>query len=299
MKIFDCFMYFDEEMLLDLRLNILNNHVDKFVICEATYTHKGDPKKLNFDINKFLKFKDKIEYLVVKDPPPNLLRLDKDDDFGTKAEKLILNGYKRDNYQRQKIQDSLVKADSEDLIIISDLDEIPNLEKIDIKKIKNKIICFKQKMFYYKFNLLYESIPWFGSRACKKKNFINPQWLRDIKHKIYPFWRLDILLSKKKYHDIYHVEDGGWHFTNVKNPEELYKKLLNFAHHFEFEQSGLGIADLRKMIEEKKVIYDHNTDQRKYKWSGIQKLKTLDISEMPKYLAENYTKYLDWLDLSD
>ena len=68
-------MYFDEEMLVDLRFNILNKYVDKFVITEATYTHNGDSKKLNFDINKFPNFKNKIEYIVVSEPPPGLLKI--------------------------------------------------------------------------------------------------------------------------------------------------------------------------------------------------------------------------------
>ena len=68
-------MFFDEEMLLDLRLNIMDKYVDKFVITEASYMHSGKPKKLLFDINKFSKFKDKIIYIIVNDPPPRLLEI--------------------------------------------------------------------------------------------------------------------------------------------------------------------------------------------------------------------------------
>ena len=75
MKIYDCFQFFDEEMLLDLRLNIMNRYVDKFVITEATYMHNGKPKKLVFDIKKFSKFKDKIIYIVVDNPPPDLHKI--------------------------------------------------------------------------------------------------------------------------------------------------------------------------------------------------------------------------------
>ncbi len=296
MKIYDCFMFFDEEMLLDLRLNVLNEHVDKFVITEATYSHNGDPKKLNFDIKKFEKFKNKIEYIVVKDPPPDLFEINKNDNEDVRGEKLILNGMKRDYFQRQELQRGLLDAEPNDLIIISDLDEIPNLENIEIKKIKSKIICFKQRMFYYKFNLLYESFPWFGTRICKNKDLISPQWLRDTKHKRYPLWRLDILFSKHKYHDISYVEDGGWHFTNIKSPEKILQKLSKFAHHYEFETSGLKINDLKNIVKEKKVVYDHSVDQRGYKWSAATKLKKLELSEMPKYLADNSYKYKDWLD---
>jgi len=79
MKIYDCFQFFDEEMLLDLRLNIMDRYVDKFVITEATYTHNGKVKKLIFDINKFAKFKDKIIYIVVDKQHPDLFKIDESD----------------------------------------------------------------------------------------------------------------------------------------------------------------------------------------------------------------------------
>ena len=151
-------------------------------------------------------------------------------------------------------------------------------------------------MFYYKLNLLYEDFTWLGSKAVKKKNLISPQWLRNIKGKKYPKWRLDTLFSKKKYSNLYFVKDGGWHFTCLRTAEELEKKLLNFAHHYEYEESGLTIEDLKKLIAEKKVIYDHNVDQKGYKWSGKSTLKNIDIKFLPDYLTDNLKKYSDWLD---
>jgi len=250
-------MFFDEEMLLDLRLNVMDKYVDKFVITEAIYTHSGSPKKLIFDINKFSKFKDKIIYIVVDKPPPDLFNIDESDNNkqDTRGQKLILNGYKRDNYQRQMAQQALHDIEPDDWIIINDIDEIPNLKNVDMSTIKNKLLIFKQQIFYYKFNLLYPSIPWFGSRACKKKYFLSPQWLRDIKTKIYPLWRLDIIFSKKKYNDIFCINEGGWHFTNIKSPEDIEKKLLNYTHHDEFEKSGLNLENLRKKVEEKKIKF--------------------------------------------
>ena len=299
MKIYDCFMFFDEEMLLDLRLNIMDKYVDKFVITEATYTHSGRPKKLVFDINKFSKFKDKIIYIVVDKEPPDLFEIEESDrdEKDTRGQKLVLNGYKRDNYQRQKAQQALNDIDPEDWILINDIDEIPNLKNVDIRNVKNKLLIFKQKIFYYKFNLLYPSVSWFGSRACKKKNFLSPQWLRDTKHKKYPLWRLDILFSKRKYNDIFYVDNGGWHFTNIKSPEDIEKKLLNYTHHDEFEKSKLKVEDLRKKIKEKKIIYDHNVDQTQYKWGSDTLLDTIKLSELPDYLRENYKKYINWLEI--
>ena len=197
MKIYDCFMFFDEEMLLDLRLNIMDKYVDKFIITEASYMHSGESKKLTFDINKFPKFKDKIIYNVVNRIPPNIEIIEKDDSNDIAGSKLINNSLKRENFQREWANQSLKYAEPEDIIIINDIDEIPNLENLNLSKIGNKIIMFKQKTFYYKFNLLYKNVIWHGSRACKKKNFLSPQWLRNIKHRKYPIWRLDTFFSKK------------------------------------------------------------------------------------------------------
>ena len=296
MNIYDCFMYFDEDLLLDLRLNIMNKYVKKFIITEATYAHNGSKKKLNFNINNFQKFKDKIEYIVVDNEPESVQKINDNDSSEIKGQKLILNGYARDNYQRNRLSDGLKNVLDDDIIIVSDLDEIPNLKNLDFNIIKNKIIQFKQKMFYYKLNLYYPDFDWFGSKACKKKNLISPQWLRNIKSKKYSKLRLDLIFNKKKYSDIYYVLDGGWHFTCIRTPEELEYKLLNFAHHYEFEESNLKIDDLRKLIEEKRVMYDHNVDQRSYKWSGKSILKTLPISELPEYIIENKQSLQKWLD---
>jgi len=298
MKIYDCFQFFDEEMLLDLRLNVMDKYVDKFVITEATYMHNGKPKKLNFDISKYSKFKDKIIYIVVDQAPPNLFEIfesDKDKK-DTRGQKLVLNGYKRDNYQREMANEALKNIDPNDWILINDIDEIPNLKNVDLNKIKSKFVIFRQKIFYYKFNLLYPNLFWYGSKACKRKDFISPQWLRNVKHRKYPLWRLDIMFSKRKYSDIFYINDGGWQFTNIRSAADIEKKLLNYTHHYEFEQSGLTVDDLNKKILEKKIIYDHGVDQRKPKWNSKQTLTKIKTTNMPNYLQENLKKYANWLD---
>lgn len=296
MNIYDCFMYYDEDLLLDIRLNVLDKYVKKFVITEATYTHNGSKKKLNFNIQNFIKFKDKIEYIIVDQQPPNIKKINKNDAPEISEEKLILNGMARDYYQRECLKKGLKNLDKDDLIIISDLDEIPNLENLKINEVKNNIVIFHQKMFYYKLNLLYDEFIWAGSKAVKYKNFISPQWLRNIKSKKYSFWRLDVLFSKKKYSNLNYIKNGGWHFTCIRTPEDLEKKLLNFAHHYEFEQSGLKLTDLKKLIKEKRVMYDHSVDQTGYKWSGKSILKTVNNNELPLYIRNNIKKFKDWLD---
>ena len=142
MKIYDCFMFFDEEMILDLRLNVLNEYVDKFVINESRYFHSGKPKKLVFDINKYSKFKDKIIHNIIDKPPPNIETIYEEDTNkeDIRGQKLVNNSNKREHYQREMIGNSLDDAEPNDIILSNDVDEIPNLEGINFNEIKEKII---------------------------------------------------------------------------------------------------------------------------------------------------------------
>ena len=295
MKIFDCFMYYDEDLILDLRLNYLNNYVDKFVIVESSYTHSGKSRNLLFDLNKFSKFKDKINYIVLNDSPLNLEKINTTDTDDKKNSKYILNAVKRENLQRNTISKGLVSAEPEDLIIISDVDEIPNLEQNNIKTIKNKIILFKQKFFYYKFNLKMNDYVWHGSKACKKKNLISPQWLRNIKSKIYPFWRIDVLFSKKKQRNMKFINNGGWHFSNIKTPADIQKKMQTYLHHREYDLNPIGEKRISEIIKEKKPIYNLKTDMKNNKFDLSEQLIVADIDELPYYIRNNINKYKDWL----
>ena len=103
MKIFDCFMFFDEDLMLDLRLNILDQYVDFFVIVESKYFHNGKEKKLNFDIKKYKKFENKIIYIVHNNEPNGIYKVNKEDDEDIKSHKLITNAHIRENDQRNEI----------------------------------------------------------------------------------------------------------------------------------------------------------------------------------------------------
>ena len=296
MRIFDCFMFYDEEVVLDIRLNSLKNSVDCFVIVESKYYHNGKKRDLKFDINKYSKLKDKIIYIVQDEEPSNLEQIKKNDEESLITQKIISNAHKRENFQRNLINKGLDKANEDDLIMISDVDEIPNLKDLNVARVNNKIVIFEQNIFYYKLNRYLEGFTWYGTKACKKKNLISPQWLRNIKSKKYPFWRIDTFFSKKKYSNLYHIKDGGWHFTCIRTPEDLENKLLNFAHHYEFEESGLKINDIKKLIKEKRVMYDHNIDQRGYKWSGKSILQKIKLNLLPEYISSNAKKFDTWLD---
>jgi len=295
MKIFDCFMYYDEDLILDLRLNYLNNYVDKFVIVESSYTHSGDSRKCLFDIKNYSKFKDKINYIILEEPPVDLSHIKKDDSFEKKNSKLILNALKRENLQRNTISKGLESALPEDLIIISDVDEIPNLNDNNISSIKNKIIFFEQKYFYYKFNLKLDNYPWYGSRACKKKDLISPQWLRNIKSKTYSTWRIDTMFSKKKYKNIKFITNGGWHFSNIKTPADIEKKMKTYLHHREYEINPIGEKKISQIIQSKKTLYNLKVDMKSNKFDFSDQLVVAEISELPYYIQKNIVKYQDWL----
>lgn len=298
MKIYDCFLFHDETMLLEIRFNILNKFVEKFVISEAKYLHNGKKKNLNFKINDYPDFKNKIEYIVVDDLPPDILIEKDNDDKTVKNNKKLINGQRRETYQRNRLLDVIKTVDDEDFIIISDSDEIPNIQKIYGQNIDNDIIFFKQKMFYYKFNLYYENYNWYGSKGTKKKNFLSPQWIRSIKNKNYPFWRVDTNFSKKKYRNIRFIEDGGWHFTCIKTPEGVHEKLLSFSHYPDYESSNISLEDLKQTIFDKKALYDHTKDRTSQsKWLSDIKLKKIDDRFLPDYLISKRSNYKDWFEV--
>ena len=296
MKIFDCFMYFDEDLVLDLRLNYLDKYVDKFIIIESKYNHRGQEKKAQFDINKFPKFEKKIKYLFLNEEPDGIEEVIENDGEGEKSRKLILNAAKRENFQRNCIDKMLDEASENDWIIVSDLDEIPNLENKELKQTDCQLVFFKQHMIYYKFNLILENFPWIGSRACKKKYLKSPQWLRNIKDRSYPWWRLDTYFSKIKYNNIKIINNGGWHFSYIKSPEDIEKKLRSYLHHREYDENPIGAEKIKKMIKEKKTIYNLKADMRSNKFDGGNQLKKIDLLLLPSYISENKEKFYDWLE---
>ena len=296
MKIFDCFMYFDEEMILDLRLNILNSHIDYFIIVESRYNHKGERRKLLFNREKFIKYRDKIIYLVHDEVPSKVKRINDEDDKKTQTNKYIMNALYRENAQRNYIINGLNNANSEDIILISDVDEIPKIDKFDFDKVKNKIILFRQDMFYYKFNLCLPNFKWTGTKACRKKDLLSPQWLRNIKEKKYPFFRLDTFFSDKKYTDIKIVNDGGWHFSNIKTAKAIEHKLKSYLHHKEFDDVPLSIKEIDQLVQSKKAIYDLKVDKRVNKIGNGVALEKFEISKLPNHIISNQKNLKDWID---
>ena len=298
MKIFDCFMYFDEEQVLDLRLNVLYQNVDYFVIVESIYNHKGEKRNLLFNSQKFEKFNDKIIYLVYDKIPQLVEPIKETDNEKEKDGKYIMNALYRENAQRDFILEGLKSAKKDDLILISDVDEIPNLESIDFRKIKNKIVMFEQNIFYYKLNRYLPNFKWFGTKACKKKDLINPQWLRNVKSTKYPFFRIDTFFSNSKYTNKFYVKNGGWHFSNLKNSVDIELKLKSYLHHHDYESEELGKEKIEELIKNNSTIYDMFVDKTssKYDDNSRKKLEKFEINKLPLYIQKNLNKFKDWVD---
>ena len=268
MKIYDCFQFFNEENILDLRLNILDKHVDFFVIVESTTDHQGNEKKLNFDINKYKKFQKKIIYIVVEDT----LDAIKKPHLGQNS--LV------ERHQRNSIMKGLKNCSDDDLVIISDVDEIPDLNKLNLFNQKKRYAVFLQKKFDYKLNLLNETEgDWHGSKICLKKDLRSPQWLRDLKFKKNPFWRID------KIKNLQIINDGGWHFSYLQSPDDILKKIVSFSHGERNVPTFANQKNIEEKIKMQKNIFDLGFSYRK-----------IDIDHtFPKYIIENKEKLKEWI----
>ena len=264
-KLYDCFTFFNENFLVNARLEILDKYVYYYIICESRFDHKGNKKKLNFKLeNK--KFEKKIRYIVIDDQFPNLK-----------------NGWMCEEYQREKLFLGIEDSKDDDYIMYSDSDEIPNPEIFESFSLKKKYGIFLQKAFVYKLNI-YNSFetPWEGTRICKKRNFKSFTHLRKKilrKNLNKPFWKF---YYEKKI-DI--LENGGWHFNNLYSPEFISKK-LKVSPHQEFSGTEYSSVDIIK----KKIL----NLQDLYKRGHIYKKVDLDKS-YPDFFLKNFNRIKKYL----
>jgi beta-1,4-mannosyl-glycoprotein beta-1,4-N-acetylglucosaminyltransferase len=291
MAIYDCFSYFNEDTILDIRLNTLNEHVDRFVIVEGTRDQTGKKKKLNFNINNFKKFKKKIIYIIVEDIP-RIVKFFKKNWHPNHA---------RDQFQRNCISRGLLDANDNDLILISDLDEIPNLFNLKNSLEKSKIVFFRQKYFRYKLNLsivcnqdeqiVYNSkyTECIGTVGALKKNFKTPQYLRDLRNKAEKY----IFRKKKKFFSSqfflfrpHIIENGGWHFAYMNTPKLIVHKIKSFAHAELATKSNTNINFIKFRINN---YIDPLDPSHK-----LERIK-LDNS-FPDYIIKNKKKFKNWID---
>ncbi len=274
-KIYDCFCYFNEDLLLELRLETLWDSVDYFVICESVLTISGLPKPLFFDANKFKKYESKIRHLIVKDYP-----------FDT------TDAWRNERWQRDYLINGLYDAKPDDWIILSDVDEIPRPQALALYNPNiGKRADFQQYMYAYYLNNRWElegsPAIWVGSKVTTFSNLMNffggsLEILRGFKLKG-PLRGLKKAFFKTFL--IQKIENGGWHFTWMAGIEKIIQKLESFAHQ-EFNKPEF------KQPEKIKELIHSGRDvlfpDRRYK------IQDLD-EQFPEYLSKNSEKFHDYL----
>ena len=266
MNIYDCFTFFDENEILEIRLNELNKYVDYFVIVEAGQNHRGIKKNKNINEDIINKFKSKVRYYYIDSFDKNL------------------SPWQRENFQRNYINIGLHDAKKDDVVIVSDADEIPNLKNFNFESVNNFVFAFQQIHTMYKFNLIRER-DWIGSKLCSYKKLKSPQWLRNLKtHKKYNRLRIDKYFSSTYEFNFKNINEGGWHFGWIKKSNEIVKKLESFAH-AEYDKDSIKNNDFieRCILNEINFL---NTNQKL--------IKDKDIN-LPSFITENKNKFIDFL----
>ncbi|MFM9839863.1 MAG: hypothetical protein ACKVOQ_16475 [Cyclobacteriaceae bacterium] len=241
-RVFDCFSFFNELDILEVRLNELNDVVDFFVLVEAKWTHQNKEKPLYYELNKkrFAKFHSKIRHIILEEKP----------DFFYSFRKPKSWDFER--YQKDQIRRGLSNCDPEDIIILSDVDEIPN--PLILKSFKDFVgtHVFQQRIYHYFINCLEvekdnQTRPnwWYGSVMTRFKNFKSAKKLR-------------LLREIHKYHGSVIIPDAGWHFTSLGGVEKIIRKLESFAH-TEFNNPDFKDPNkIQKLIENGESVFDQD-----------------------------------------
>ncbi len=277
-KIYDCFNFFNELDILELRLNILNDYVDYFVIVESDVSHSGEKKQFNFEINKsrYNKFIDKIIYYKITDTPNDFLNLNETEDVElNKINEFIIKqtnrfnrktqqDYGRDFFQKESVRRPLINCNDDDIILFSDLDEIPNPEIINELSgydLGHKILSLRQNTYYYYLNVFKQS-DWYGTKILKYKN-LKDLSLNEV--------RGDVTLSDK-------IDNGGWHFSFMGGKKMVEKKLTSY--------SAKDLSS-KRVLESIEYNIENNIDPF---FRG--KLETVEIDNtFPEYLRNNINSF--------
>ena len=269
MKIIDSFIFYNELSLLNYRLSILNEYVDNFILVESTHTFSGHPKKLYYNENKelFKLFNHKIIHIIVKNFPfkyPNI--------------NYILNHqWKNEYHQRNCIKlglDMILEICDDDIILTSDVDEIPNpsvLNKLKINELnfnKDTLNRLSLDMYYYNLNLrVGDGQNWHGIKLITYKAYksllLTFQQMRIIEHTQY----------------VPVIQYGGWHLSYFGNIDFIITKIKSFSHQ-EFNNDNY----INKLQLEEKIKNGINI-------IGGLNLQNIKISDN-KNLPYKYNEYL-------
>ena len=265
-KIIDCITFYDNNFIFDFRYNVINEFVDKFIICESIFDHRNQKKDKNFDLTGKYKNNPKIIHLLLDKPFPEKT-----------------NEWENQAIQRDFILNHLNFVEGEDYIFFSDPDEIPNPDLLKNFKLKKKYGVLLQNFYNYNFNLFNpHETPWEGTRVCKKKNLKSIDYMRQKikkKNSDYRFYRLD----KERSVEVFN--NGGWHFNNLMKPELIAKKLKTFAHSEYRGEEYSSVSNIKKKIEAKIDLFNRGEN---YKVVKIDK-------SFPKHLVDNIEFYKEYI----
>ena len=270
MKIYDCFTFYNELDLLELRLTELYNHVDYFVIVEANTTFTSLPKPFYFEENKerYSKWMDKIIHIMVEDMPCS-------DD-----------AWVNDRFQRDQIYRGIVDADSDDLIMVSDLDEIIRPSAIEhMRNSDNSLFALRMPLFNFKFNYMRISPGVYDVWGMTGKRFL----FDDIKPDGFRALRFSFFDSPYQYKNdgCEVIEHGGWQFSNLGDNEFMKNKLKSFAH------TEVNYPEYLEQIDIDASISEGLGVGRKFEQ---QQWKVVDINEyFPKTVLNNLEKYKNYI----
>lgn len=292
--IYDCFLYYDEDMLLELRLNTLYDHVDKFVIVESLYTFTGIRReKLHFDIEKFSSFKDKIIYIVNESIPK--IHQHSFQSNSSFVEAGSSDPWENETTARNAIMKGLTEADDQDIVMVSDVDEIPRPAALQCFSHKHLCTILHQNFYNYKFNV--QVLNEDGSpRLCKLpkmttlknlKGFFRsqPELLRNVKRKGTPirdsWWRWQLL--KISTHT---VKDAGWHFSWVMTDERISEKMATISHTEHNVPEFNNPDHIRRCVEQSVDL-----------WNRSRKMvvRPMTSAYMPEWLVDNQKRFMDYI----
>ena len=274
MKVYDCITYCGEDLLLKIRFETLFNKVDKFIIVEASKYFNGEDKPKLFNIKNFDRYKNKIDFYYIDNLP-----------------KFNGNNLEYEYFIKNQIKRGLNNLDPDDIILISDADEIPNLESEKYKKFDSTV--FLQKMYYYKFNIhLYEGLKWnnkvAATKSCKFKFFESVQKVRNFRVKNIPWWRLDRKIKR------YVENDGGWHFSYLMNSKQISSKLKKFEHEVAHLKKGKKY-DMEELTDIKNIENKISKLQDPYDREDIKLRKVQIDKSYPEYIYKNLDSLSDYI----
>jgi len=272
--VYDCFIYNDEQEILEIRLATLYDHVDRFVLVEGTLTHSGHPKPLHFEEHKerFSKYLDKISHVVVDNYPEvaDLAGASELDNTANKA-------WVRERHQRDHIMVGLEGCRDNDIVLIGDADEIVNPEVLKTYDVSQGLCRLKQRLFYYYLN-------------CENK--AGWDWLKIAPYKVVK----ELTPCGIRYPPAGHtplIENGGWHFSFVSDVEGMMQKVRDYAHVEYATDEFLNKERIEKLISEGRDIFGRD---EQYEFVIVD-------DSYPQYVRDNYneleTRGLIRLRLSD